>query len=96
MHRQVAQSAILVRILLPRNVRLFYGKDNDGVKLILSNRGSREVEVSILDKYTGKTRRVEVGLGQSVLNMKLRATSQTEKTALTPGSCPSSFQYSSW
>jgi phospholipase C len=47
------------------NVRLFYDKDNDGVKLVLSNQGSQEVEVSILDKYTGKTHTVELELGQS-------------------------------
>ena len=47
------------------NVRLFYDKDNNGVRLVLSNQGSQEVEVSIVNKYTGKTHTVELELGQS-------------------------------
>ncbi len=47
------------------SVRVVYDPNNNAITLALSNQGSQEVEVNILDKYTGQTVTVDLELGQS-------------------------------
>jgi phospholipase C len=47
------------------DVRALYDEDDNGITLVLSNQGSREAEVTVLDKYTGKTLEQELESGES-------------------------------
>jgi phospholipase C len=46
-------------------VRAIYDEDGNGITLVVSNHGSRDIEIEILDKYSGETLEASVGAGES-------------------------------